>query len=198
MQKRSSLPTPKKPVTVMGIDPGFASMGVAVLEHLPTGEVVAVRVAVLETAKADKKVLQTIRVASDDQRRLREFWDELSHMLTLHRPAAMGVEQWSPRTGMMGGNAWKVSAAVQLSHCVGWAHGLNPIPFLPMDIKRRFLGTKAGDKNRVGYAMLQAVDGLAPLMAPEAKGKHEHIYDAVGLAYLALEEWHRIRAIAGM
>jgi Holliday junction resolvasome RuvABC endonuclease subunit len=153
---------------------------------------------VMETKKADKKTLQTLRVASDDQRRLREFWDGLMEIIREHQPKAVGVEGWRPFPGQMGGNAWKVGAAVQVVQCVGWACGLNPAVFLPSDIKRRFLGNKAGDKNRVGYALLQAVEGLAPIMADTAKGKHEHIYDAVGLAYLALEEMYRIRALAGM
>lgn len=194
----NNLPLPREPVLVMGIDPGFAHLGVAILEHETTGKVTARVVKVLDSEKADKKSLQQLRVASDDQRRIREFWDELDDLLTRIPPKAIGVEGWRPFPGMVGGNAWKVGLAAQMAQCVGWKHGIMPAQFLPSDLKRRFLGKAAGDKNRVGYAILQHVEGLAPLMAEHAKGKHEHIYDAAGLAVLALEEMYRIRALAGM
>ena len=58
---------------------------------------------------------------------------------------------------------------------------------LPSDIKRRFLGKGAGDKEAIGYAMLQAIPNLGGCMAGLARGKHEHVYDAAALALMALE-----------
>lgn len=194
----NSLTKPEKPVIVMGVDPGFASMGVAVLEHQISGEIMAKQVLVLESKKADKKTLQQIRVADDDARRMHGFWVELLATIRQSGAVALGLEQWRPFPGQMGGNAWKVGAAAQMAQCAGWACGLMPVWFLPGDLKRRFLGKSSGDKNQVGYSILNQVGGLAELMAYEARGKHEHIYDAVGLAYLALEEMYRIRTMAGM
>lgn len=184
---------------VIGVDPGFASMGVAILEHgYPSGRLVVRSAKVLESKKADKKTLQAIRVADDDSRRMLGFWDELLTVIRSSGAVAMGLEQWRPFPGQMGGNAWKVGAAAQMAQCAGWACGIRPVWFLPSDLKRRFLGQQAGDKNRIGYAILQHVDGLAELMASVARGKHEHIYDAVGLAVLALEEMYRVRQMAGL
>lgn len=191
----NNLPKLESTVTVMGVDPGFASMGVAILEKPTTGPI-AVRMArVLESKKAPKETLRLIRVASDDQRRLREFWVELHEIMEEYKPRALAIEQWRPFPGQMGGNAWKVGQACQVAQCVAWQREMSQFSFLPSDIKRRFLGKQAGDKNRVGYAILQAVEGLAPMLFSMAKGKHEHVYDAVGLAYLALEELERIKSL---
>ena len=181
-----------KPIVVMGVDPGFASMGVAILEvPEPDSPVCARMVRVVETKKASKETLRQIRVASDDQRRLFEFWGALQDIVIRYRPLVLGVEQWRPFPGQMGGNAWKVGSAVQVVHCLSWQHGLPSFPFIPNDLKRRFLGQKSGDKNQVGYAVLQHILGLAPLLSTISPSKHEHVYDAAGLAYLALEEWRR-------
>lgn len=170
-------------------------MGVAILEKSNEGSIVVQMVQVLESQKAPKSTLRLIRIASDDQRRLWSFWIELHTIMDIYQPRALAVEQWRPFPGQMGGNAWKVGQACQVVQCAAWQRNLPQFSFLPSDLKRRFLGKQAGDKNRIGYAILQEVEGLAPLLSSVPRGKHEHLYDAVGLAYLALEELERIEAL---
>jgi len=170
----------------IGVDPGFASMGVAVVQREPSGLRV-LRVDVLESKKASKEEMKGHRVTDDDQRRLFHFWERLDLSFSSYLPVNVGVEAWRPFPGQMGGNAWKVGAAVQMAICACWARSIPVQVFLPLDIKKEFLGGNSGDKNQVGYSVLQRVTGLSELLAEKARTKHEHIYDAVALAVLALK-----------
>ena len=55
-------------VKVLGLDPGFASIGAAVFELSKTGEVVS-EVSVFKTSKSDKK--RKVRASDDNLRRAR-------------------------------------------------------------------------------------------------------------------------------
>jgi Holliday junction resolvasome RuvABC endonuclease subunit len=181
----------------MGIDPGFASLGMAVLERTPQGKVRLLAVRVLETKKGSKKAMRDLRVAADDQRRLREFWEGLQRYLTEFSPKAMGVESYAPWPGQMGGNAWKVAFAYQMAVCAGWAHGLLPMTFRPDDLKRRLLGKNSGTKGDVEKALASQVEGFTEALEAISKTKREHAADAVGHAYLAMEEVEKMRAMYG-
>jgi len=139
-----------------------------------------------------KKGKVVCRVGDDDQRRMREFWDQLSNCTSNAEfmPAVVGIEQWRPFPGQMGGNAWKVAQAVQMVISWCWSSYVECELFLPLDIKQRFLGSRSGDKNQIGYAMLEEVPDLASKLNTICRGKHEHVYDACGLAVLALERYY--------
>lgn len=173
-------------------------MGTAVVELRPEEKHPRlVMLQILETKKGPKKVMRDLRVATDDQRRLRYFWDNLHLIIAAHMPQAIGVESYAPWPGQMGGNAWKVAFAYQLAVCSGWAHGLLPMVFRPDDIKRRFLGKNAGTKGEVEAALGKLVTGFEEELAKLPKTKREHVSDAVGHAVLAIEEAGRMRAMYG-
>lgn len=200
------MPLPCKPespscptkVTGMGIDPGFRCLGTAVVEWQPEAKQYRLRcLTVVETKKAKKKEMRSLRVADDDQRRLRHFWEMLSSTIGAYSPSVVGVESYAPWPGQMGGNAWKVAFAYQLSICAGWSHGLLPMVFRPDDLKRRFLGKNAGTKVAVEDALRVLVSGFSEELDKVAKTKREHAADAVGHAVLAIEEAERMRAMYG-
>lgn len=151
----------------------------------------------LETAKAPKKVMRDLRVAADDQRRLKYYWDQLVAEMKAHQVVAIGVESYAPWPGQMGGSAWKVGFTYQLAMCAGWAHGVLPMVFRPDDLKRRLLGRNAGTKGAVEAALKALVSGFADALQELPKTKREHVADAVGHAVLAMEEAARMRAMYG-
>ena len=190
--------TGKEAFTALGVDPGFANLGLAVVMRPKPGALLQlVMLEVVETSKAPKKVMRDLRVAADDQRRLREFWDKLSHEIAAHRPSAMGVESYALFPGQLGGNSWKVSFAFQMSVCCGWAHGILPMVFRPDDLKRRLLGKNAGTKVAVADVLRTLVVGFGDALDQLPKTKREHAADAVGHALLALEEAAKMRAMYG-
>ena len=190
--------TGREAFTALGIDPGFAHLGLAVVTRPEPGAPLRLlTLEVVETSKAPKKVMRDLRVAADDQRRLKHFWDRLELVIAAYMPQAIGVESYAPWPGQMGGNAWKVALAYQLSMCVGWAHRLLPLSFRPDDLKRRLLGKNAGTKVAVEHRLCAEVAGLRDALDALPKTKREHAADAVGHALLAIEESARMRAMFG-
>jgi len=180
-----------------GIDPGFASLGIAILEKDAEGEIQLLFLKVLETQKGNKKAMRDLRVAADDQRRLKIYWDGVQDAITNYRPHAFGVESYAPWPGQMGGNAWKVAFAFQLAVCAGWAQGLAPLIFRPDDLKRRLLGKNSGTKGEIETALCSKIAGMKEILDKIPKTKREHAADAVGHAYLAMEEVEKMRATYG-
>jgi len=180
----------------IGCDPGMASFGLAILAKEEAG-LRLISVDVIETKKADKKVMRDLRVAADDQRRLHEFWDKISAVILSHKPNAMGVESYALFPGQLGGNSWKVAMSFQMSICCGWHHGLLPMVFRPGDLKHRLLGKNSGTKGEIETALCNKIEGMSGVMAKIAKTKREHAADAIGHAYLAMEEVEKMRAMYG-
>jgi Holliday junction resolvasome RuvABC endonuclease subunit len=188
---------PMTTLRVMGVDPGFASMGVTVLEA-HAGRVQVISAEVLRTKKATKKALRDMRVSADDQRRLRAFWVPLHHTIKAFKPQGLAVETYAPQRGRGGGNAWKVAMAYGLVHGVGLAHGLAIMSFQPADLKRTFPGKLSASKEEVATILFDQVDGLEVYLQQLPSGQHEHVTDAAGHALLGLFEMIELRRSMGM
>lgn len=78
-------------IHVVGVDPGFAHMGVAVME-LPSRRVV--EVSVIETIKSEKK--HATLVADDDCRRTRELFRALRSIIAQWHPKVICAEAKTP------------------------------------------------------------------------------------------------------
>jgi Holliday junction resolvasome RuvABC endonuclease subunit len=183
----------------LGVDPGFANMGAAVVEQpMRGGKITIIALKVLETKKASRKVLSMFRVAGDDQRRLKEQWELLTGMLTVSGCTAVGVESYAPWPGQMGGNAWKVGLSYQVVCAAAWYIGVEPFVFMPSDLKREFCHDKKASKEQVGAALAAMVEGLRRALIGIPLRLREHATDAVGHAVLALLEQRRLRSMAGV
>lgn len=189
---------PKAPQLVMGIDPGFAEMGVVILERAhPDWQPRLLKALTLSTAKATQKERTNLRVTSDDQRRYRELWLGLDQVRSQYTPYAVGLEAYRVFEGR-GGNAWKT--AVVYGGIIFWAHScdLYVAPFLPSDLKKRFCNNKSASKDDVAQALARFIPGLESALDSVAKGRREHIADAAGHAYLVMEEVAEHRKMLGL
>jgi Holliday junction resolvasome RuvABC endonuclease subunit len=182
---------------VMGVDPGFASCGVVVLEQRE-GQVKALAANVLRTKKASKKALRDLRVSADDQRRLRAFWEGLQGIAAVHAPQALAVETYAPQPGRTGGNGWKAAVVYGLVQGLGLSQGLQVLPFLPADLKRVFTNSTSASKEAVADVVLTQVTGLAAFLDRLPAGQHEHVTDAAGHALLGLREMVEMRRMMGV
>lgn len=190
--KRRPVKRQKGPrIVTVGIDPGWAKMGVAVLEKRPgqTAKVVLLRL-VTTKPTPKKKRPKGMRVAQDDLRRMEELWFELGEIFRTWRPVGIAVEHYAPWPGSMGGNAWKTALGYQLSICAAFTVGWAPILQITRadDLKRAFLGKTKGTKEQTIKVMHQKVTGLQDALEEFSEADHEHVVDAVGHAYLALIE----------
>ncbi|MCK5645026.1 MAG: hypothetical protein KAJ19_29775 [Gammaproteobacteria bacterium] len=126
------------------------------------------------------------RIADDDIRRMRIVWSRLSEILEEYDPEVVVVEAYSPRMGLMGGNAWKTAFSVQLSVCAAFEYGARVYMRVPGDLRRAFLGKTKGTKEQIIEAMYERVEGLSDVLSDFNESDYEHMVDAVGHAYLGL------------
>jgi len=184
---------------VMGVDPGFASGGVAILQRRsPSSPVQAIAVKFLGTAKATKKARNNLRVSADDFRRYKELWSMLEDLRIVHAPYAVGVEAYMPQGPRGGGQASKTLAVY--GGVLWWAlsRGLFVAPFVPSDLKKRFGGSKSASKEAVEAGLCREVEGLKELIVKIPKTQREHVADAAGHAFLVLEEVYRTKQMLGL
>lgn len=184
-------------VTVMGVDPGFAKGGLAVLRSYPEGRIEPLAVKVLKTKKTPKKDRSNLRVTNDDVRRYREIWAELDMVSQQHDVVAVGVEGYRA-FGQVSGSATKTLAVYGGILYWAWSRDLFVTPFLPTDLKKEFGATMSASKEEVRAGVSARVDGLAELFAAVPRAQREHVGDAAGHALLVLSEIENTWAALGM
>lgn len=182
-------------VTALGIDPGFADCGLAVVgKRAADDDPVLVHVDIVTTKKAAKKAMRGLRVLADDQRRLKELHGKIMSMHALYQPSVIGVESYSPQPGRAGSSGWKVSMVYGGICWYGYTQGILVLPFLPADLKRRVAGKVSASKQAVQQALNTNVfPQLNQRLQQFPMGKREHIADAAGHALLAVEEVFALR-----
>ncbi len=186
-------------LTVVGIDPGWANQGMAVIRQTQGQPIELLAVKYTKTEKfKDKKAKQNLRVNVDDARRLRELWAGMDELVKPWGANAIAVEAYAPRPGMGGGNAWKSAMAYALVHGYALHRDITLQPFLPLDLKAAFGLTKSADKSEVGRAVCAKVPGLENALHKYPQGVWEHLTDAAGHAYLGLLEIYRMRKLMGV
>lgn len=211
---------------VAGIDPGFISTAVVVLEEREylrpvqtAREVVVIEWQVFRTAKMKQKERSNLRVTNDDVRRYTEIFVGVRDMLIGQRVRALGVEayrvapRFGRRKGPPGGQPAGEGAEGQDSGgagagaktmavyggvlAVGVALGLYVTPWLPNDLKKRFTGRQSSSKEDVWESICREVQGASKMIDNCPKSLREHVGDAAGHAVLTLEEARRIRKFVG-
>lgn len=170
---------------VLGLDPGFASVGCCVMELTPHGERV-VETLVFKTEKSDKK--RKVRASDDNFRR----GQELSAMLVglLHRHPnvkAVCAEFMShPRNASVSGQLGSFWGIVELLTYI-WK--LPMLQASPQEIKKVLTGKKNASKAEVQAALRERYPGQFD--AYEAtitrKEDREHGYDASGAVVACLD-----------
>ena len=180
-------------IRILGIDPGFASIGLARLAATDDGQIRAEAAAVVNTTKASKKQRVALRVSADDVRRSRKIWDGM-HLLT-EGVQAVAYEVYAPFEGRSKNGA-KTAFACGLAVALGFALDVPVIPVLPADIKRALTGGASASKERVCEELEERVIGLAEQLARIRKTQRNHASDAAGIALVGIEEIRHWRSVA--
>lgn len=113
--------------TVLGIDPGFSSLGVARISSTD-GKLVAEAVSVITTKKASKKERRALRTSADDVRRARNLWDGMHELAT--DVDAVAYEMYVPFQGgaRRTANGTKVAMTCGIALGLGFSLGVPVIP----------------------------------------------------------------------
>ena len=188
-------------VTVVGIDPGFAKVGIGVIgrevgrtESGTGGRIVCLDTKLLTTKKGTGKRVRDFRVSDDDLRRMTEIYQAIAGIVAQHNPSAIAYEVYSAYSGQ-GGNAWKVARVEGIIVSVGLRYRVVTFPFVPQDLKRNIAGKLSASKKDVEKQVCLSVDGAKEAIDALAKTNREHVADALGHAYLGLLEVDALQSV---
>jgi crossover junction endodeoxyribonuclease RuvC len=166
-------------MTVIGLDSGLATCGIAVVRLLPAGEEL-VAVEVFTSKPSDRKV--GVRAADDTARRARELAVVLGTVLEEHRPVAIAIE--APSWPRNAGSAAKMGIAFGVAFGLAEEHDLPLVMATPMDVKVGVVGRKSASKDEVVLAVETRFPGIT---WPKQTGLWEHVADAVGVVLACLD-----------
>lgn len=182
------------PVTVVGVDPGFANIGVMALSLLPIGAKAIAATAIITKPEGKKR---NLRQESDDTRRLEAIRIEFSDFLNKTKPQIAAFER-VPRI--------QKNPTATRQCALGWAcmwtlcrERLIPVlVFEPEDIKYEVCKNRSAGKSDMVKALKSRFPGFKGW--PDSK-KIEHVADAGGAALLArydpiVETLHTAQRIA--
>jgi Holliday junction resolvasome RuvABC endonuclease subunit len=180
-----------EPPRILGIDPGFASLGLAVLQ----GErLLACEVLATEKAKAKRADL---RVSVDDSRRLGEICEAVTAVLERHHVDAVAIEVFTMVPGKMAGGASKTAMAYGALYALARARGCLWLPLVPDDLKRGLCGRRSASKAEVQTAVCDLTFGARAALDAMPKTKREHAADAIAAAIVGRTEVKRLGRALG-
>ncbi|MDY0001408.1 MAG: crossover junction endodeoxyribonuclease RuvC [Polyangia bacterium] len=160
---------------ILGIDPGFAALGLARLEVNSLVER-AEALAVVRTAKSARKA--EVLATSDNARRLAELVDAIAPLMEGVVCIAMEAQSW-PRHA---GSAVKVALAHGAVIAMARERGIPLVQVSPQDLKRRVTGSRTASKAEVQAALERR---FGPLAWPSPASIVGHAADALGAALCA-------------
>lgn len=160
---------------VLGIDPGFSSLGWSVWEVTKV-DTNPIRCGVIRTEKATRKV--QVRASEDNIQRAQHIYDELFSLITINDCKLICTEtmSWPRNAGVVAkmGIVWGVIASVASRN------GTPIIQASPVDIKKAMTQDAKASKDK----MIEWVRMVFPdLQFPEQETLHEHCADAVAAVW---------------
>ena len=187
-------------LVVLGVDPGFAKIGFAVVSGTRRGDYWVEQGGIITTEKLAKKKRCGLRVTNEDVMRHKKIWAALEEVRREHDVYAVGTEAYV--VDGRGGRG-KNSAAKTLGVYGGilwWSFcgGFHVAPFIPQDLKRRFCGSQSGTKEQVIKSIAKLVKRFDEERIKICASDQEHFSDAVGVAVLMLEDVFEMRKQLGV
>lgn len=161
-------------VYVLGLDPGFASIGYTVYKLGTPDEVV--RMGLIRTEKSSAK--RNVRASEDNLERARTIAEELQALLKEFDIRLICAETMSfPRNSSAAAKmamCWGVMAALSLQHSIPVAQAT------PQEVKKAVTGQKDASKEDVQAALKKrwALEALVEEIPPS---KQEHPFDALAV-----------------
>jgi len=172
---------------ILGIDPGFGAMGLAVVDVRPDWWEVRYHQAVRTKRSARKR---GVRVADDDAERARQLASALDEIIRTHRPMGAVVEL--PSGGARGARANRaMGIATGVVVAVLQLHGL-PVEWVTPEDVKSVTGGRHASKEAVQEAVRQLLSWTCGW--PEEPWAQEHIADAAA-AVLSAQDGMLVRMV---
>lgn len=164
-------------VRILGIDPGFANIGIFMVTVTKTGET-AVACRVVTTKPAAKK--QRIHAYDDEHRRLEEIERAFLGVLDGYKPDIVATETFPSLRSASATR--KIALVYGALHALARARGIPWRSYAPQEIKREITSKRSASKEEVFEALKSWFPGFTGW--PSTK-KVEHVADAGGAALSA-------------
>lgn len=180
---------------VLGLDPGFASCGYAVVRVRPDDEDV-VALGVLRTAASSAK--RKVYAADDNLRRCRELAAALANLTHHGQVLPLGGRQWAPRVRAVCAEAMSFPRNASTAAKMAMTWGLivanvesKALPLLqasPQEVKVKLTAHKDAPKEAIEDALLRRYGKRLKSMLRELpEGQHEHAFDALAAVVTCLD-----------
>ena len=179
---------------VIGVDPGFASTGVAIMGCTPKREFYIIRAVYIPTKPSTTmKKSSKHRVMDEDLRRYVVIAKKYNELLKLYQPRVIGVEAY-----VLNRHQIQVSSqndAIKAMAVYGCIVGLSGITkafvriSIAASLAHRFLQTRKSEKFLIQDSVCAEVDGLEFALGKTLVNGVEHIADAAGHGIIATE-WY--------
>lgn len=174
-----------KSIVVMGVDPGLANLGYALVE-LSTSKIGVLRVedkpilGFIGTELSDKK--RGVRVSDDNTRRARELYEPLASLIKAHDVKVICAEAMSyPRSSSAShkmGISWGIIVGLSCQFTLPITQAS------PTEIKKMVCGNGSASKEDIQKTLATQHDLDLDLFA---KTKREHPFDALGAVHASLD-----------
>ena len=198
---REPIKTLDRIVRVAGIDSGFATLGLAIVEGDPRSwkDASLLHLVSLVTKKADKKARKQMRVCTDDVSRIRDLAKKVGHDLEGFGAQAIAVEWFTPnpRQGGFASGGWKAAITVGALLSLGWERRLAVLDQLPLDVKA-LVGSRSASKQDVEDWLRANLAGFSAEIDKISKTHREHAADAAAHALIGLRELGERREAAAL
>lgn len=168
-----------KPLYLLGLDPGFANTGYAVVRIAPTSKVEAAGVLVTKKSDKKKKILST----DDNFSRAKAISLFLSNLLDTWDIALVCAESMSfPPSASA---AAKMAMCWGVVACLAQTRGIPVFQASPQEVKVAVHGSKSASKEEVEASVIKKGFDISDLLKGTARSLHEHAYDATAVVLTA-------------
>lgn len=167
---------------VLGVDPGFASFGYALLDVGPSEEIV-LQMGVLRTEPSSKKL--RVLATEDNLRRAKEVAHDLFFLVEENEVKIVCAESMS----------WPRNASAAAKVAMSWGciasviekHGLSAAQASPQQVKKTLCGKKDASKEEVAQALRNRYRGCERFAEGVISSQQEHCYDALAAVVACLD-----------
>ena len=174
-------PMPTLP-TVLGLDPGFASIGYCIVE-LVTSREIPLKLGVIETKKNARK--QKTLACEDNFMRAKQIAAEIQALIAQHRISVICAESMSfPRNAS---NAAKIALTWGVLAGICEARMLSMVQPTPQQIKKKLTGRHDASKLDIQEALTARYPIVGTQLKALPKTKREHAADALGAIVASLD-----------
>ncbi len=179
-------------VRLLGVDPGFASVGFCMIEIGDNDAITIEHFDLIETEKSTKK--QNVFASEDNLRRTVEIYRALNAITGDAVAICAEAMSFPPNASIAAKMAMCWGALAALSH----VHRIPILQASPQAIKIATAGRKDASKDDMSIAVSKRFPRLVEKIVAMPKGDREHPVDALGAALTCIDSdivkmWRRTR-----